>query len=53
MRLNLVMQVESNKSNLLPRLIWMLSHKSLGLISNEVGLDGGESKFKTPLMYKI
>ena len=53
MRLNLVMQVESNKSNLLPRLIWMLSDKSLGLISNEVGLDGGGFKFKTPLMYKI
>ena len=51
MRLNLVMQVESNKSNLLPRLMWMLSDKSLELISNEVGLDGGGTKFKTPLMY--
>ena len=31
----------------------MLSDKSLELISKEVGLEGGESKFKTPLMYKI
>ena len=53
MRLTLVMSVESNKSNLLSRMIWMLSDKSLELISNEVGLEGDNSKFKTPLMYRI
>ena len=31
----------------------MLSDKSLELISNEVGLEGDNSKFKTPWMYKF
>ena len=31
----------------------MLSEKSLELISNEVGLDGEKTEFKTPWMYKF
>ena len=53
MRLTLVMRIESNKSNRLLRLKQMLSDKSLELISNEVGLEGGETDFKTPWMYKF
>ncbi len=47
------MYVESNKSNLHSRMIWMISDKSLEMISREVGLEGGQSKFKTPWMYKF
>ena len=47
------MYVESNKSNLHPRMIWMISDKSLEMISREVGLEGGQSNFKTPWMYKF
>jgi len=47
------MYVESNKSNLHSRMIWMISDKSLEMISSEVGLEGGKSNFKTPWMYKF
>ena len=47
------MYVESNKSNLHSRMIWMISDKSLEMISREVGLEGGQSNFKTPWMYKF